>query len=166
MNGNLKPFERAVPIVPELQSYLAAAESVGLPRASALREYEKLRQDEIWKNDEYQVAIDRDPPHAFEETTLWHLSIKRLDKDSLHDWRDLQAIKNQLVGPQYEAVELYPATSRTVDGANQYHLWVFMAIDGKMAPTLPLGFFGHRVVTETPFLKSRQRPLHDKGETL
>jgi hypothetical protein len=37
----------------------------------------------------------------------------------VHDWRDLQRIKNQLVGPECEAVELYPAESRKVDTANQ-----------------------------------------------
>jgi hypothetical protein len=55
---------------------------------------------------------------------MWWLSIKRHDRRPIHDWRHLQRIKNALVGEQHEAVELYPAESRLVDTANQYHLWV------------------------------------------
>lgn len=47
---------------------------------------------ETWVNSLYQVNVRRGP-----EIT-W-LSIKRRDKQPIHDWRDLQDIKNQLVGP-------------------------------------------------------------------
>ena len=70
----------------------------------------------IFINDTYQVAITV-------ESQFLHLSIKRRDRESIHDWRDLQEIKNQLVGADCEAVELYPAESRRVDAANQYHLY-------------------------------------------
>jgi hypothetical protein len=53
-----------------------------------------------------------------------HLSIKRNDREPIHDWRHLQQIKNDICGEDREAVELYPATDRVNDGANQYHLWV------------------------------------------
>ena len=53
-----------------------------------------------------------------------HLSIKRHDREPVSDWRDMQEIKNQIVGKEHEAVEIYPADSRLVDTANQYHLWV------------------------------------------
>jgi hypothetical protein len=72
---------------------------------------------DLFVNDTYQVV--RRSCGA-----MYHLSIKRLDQDPIHDWRDLQAIKNELVGSENEAVELYPAESRIVDAANQYHLWV------------------------------------------
>ena len=54
-----------------------------------------------------------------------HLSIRNADRSARHDWRDFQRIKNQLAGPEWEAVEIYPAESRLVDAANQYHLWCF-----------------------------------------
>lgn len=50
--------------------------------------------------------------------------IKRNDRMPIHDWRHLQQIKNDICGEDREAVELYPATDRVNDGANQYHLWV------------------------------------------
>jgi hypothetical protein len=74
---------------------------------------------EVYKNSTYQV-IKRPIP----EQGCIHLSIKRIDKDPIHDWRDLQEIKNKLVGEECEGVEIYPAESRIVDMANQYHLWV------------------------------------------
>lgn len=74
-------------------------------------------------NSRYHVAMWRgDDPQLGEYV---HLSIKDHDRSARHDWRDLQRIKNELVGPEYEAVEIYPAESRLVDTCNQYHLYVF-----------------------------------------
>ena len=58
---------------------------------------------------------------------MQHLLIGRRDKAPVgkERFRDFQRIKNELVGPECEAVELYPAESRLVDTANQYHLWCF-----------------------------------------
>jgi hypothetical protein len=44
----------------------------------------------------------------------------RLDGQAIHDWRELQRIKNEIVGDEIEAVELYPAESRLLDTANWY----------------------------------------------
>lgn len=90
----------------------------GITKAQAREQYRRIKQDEIWVNDVYQVNIDRQ-----DNAHMVHLSIKRRDKQPIHDWRDLQEIKNQLLGEECEAVELYPAQSRLVDTANQYHLW-------------------------------------------
>ena len=81
-----------------------------------------------FKNSRYTVWVRR-PRH--EDGELVHLSVKRNDRNPLHDWRDLQRIKNEILGPEEEAVELYPAESRLVDGANQFHLWSFV---GKRVP--------------------------------
>ena len=87
-----------------------------------------------------------------------HLDIKRRDKRHIHDWRDLQRIKNELVGPENEGVEIYPAESRVVDEAHQYNLWVFKD-PGK---SLGLGWHGDRRVAdwgEARKHNARQRPL-------
>lgn len=81
-----------------------------------------------FKNSRYTVWVRRP---ASPDGELIHLSIKRNDKSPVHDWRDLQRIKNEILGPEEEACELYPAESRMVDGANQYHLWSFK---GQRAP--------------------------------
>ena len=67
------------------------------------------------------IRIRRDVEEG--EYQMIHLSIKRNDKKPIREWRDLLRIKNTLVGEEVEAVELFPAMSRVVDEANQYHLW-------------------------------------------
>lgn len=55
-----------------------------------------------------------------------HLNIRRRDgSHDTRDWRHFQEIKNQLAGPECEAIELYPAESRKVDTSNKFHLWCF-----------------------------------------
>lgn len=95
--------------------------------------------DEVWMNDVYTVEVTMPREGEF---PLIHLSIKRNDREPCHDWRDLQRIKNQLLGPTCEAVELYPASERVVDTANQYHLW------GSRDPgfRFPIGFNSGRYV--------------------
>lgn len=53
------------------------------------------------------------------------IGITAKNESALHDWRDFQRIKNDLVGEEWEAVELYPAESRLVDPSNRFYLWCF-----------------------------------------
>ena len=53
-----------------------------------------------------------------------HLSIRAHDRRCVHDWRDMQRIKNELCGPEADGIEIYPAESRLMDEANQFHLYV------------------------------------------
>jgi len=62
---------------------------------------------------------------------------------TLHDWRDMQEIKNLLCGPECEAVEIYPPESDLVDANDYFHLWVFL--DGFR---LPFGFRQGRCVAD------------------
>ncbi len=52
------------------------------------------------------------------------LSIRRHDFEQCNSWADFQAIKNELLGPEVEAVQVYPAESRLLDTDNVYHLFV------------------------------------------
>lgn len=55
-----------------------------------------------------------------------HLNIRRRDgKVILRDWRHFQRIKNDIVGAECEAIEMYPAESRLVDESNKYHLYAW-----------------------------------------
>lgn len=51
------------------------------------------------------------------------IGITHVSEQAVHDWRDYQNIKNQICGPEWEAVELYPAESRHRDPSNRYYLW-------------------------------------------
>jgi len=112
---------------------------------------EQLR-DEIWLNNLYQVNV-RFIMTKDNWPAMLHLSIKSRDKSPIRDWRHMQRIKNEIAGVENEAVELYPAESRLVDTANQYHLWA-LAEAGKR---FPFGF-PDRFVHSTPIGNSKQRP--------
>ena len=71
-------------------------------------------------NDLYQVQVDAYGP----DKSCLHLNIRRLDGGMFKDWRHFQQIKNEIAGPEREAIELYPAESRKVDTTNKWHLWV------------------------------------------
>jgi len=105
---------------------------------------------QVYMNNKYQVAV-----RAMETPSglMVHLSIKRRDKLPIHDWRDIQRIKNELVGPEAEGMELYPAESRLCDSANQFHCWVFPEA------VFPFGFHEGRLVTEAESGGSKQRPF-------
>lgn len=87
----------------------AGRESIGLPNGTRV---------EVWGSDLYSVVVEHYPNGSA------YLSIKRQDRHAIRDWRHLQSIKNEVVGAEREAVELFPAESRLMDEANQYHLWV------------------------------------------
>lgn len=117
----------------------------------ATKAYIKANPDEeVWINDIYQVAVRRGLKVG--EYTICHLSIKRHDRQAVMDWRHMQWIKNQLVGEECEGCELFPKESRLVDGANQFHMWVFE----DPGNGFPFGFY-HRIVTEKSFFGETQR---------
>jgi hypothetical protein len=81
------------------------------------------------------------------------LSIKTHDRAPRHDWRDMQRIKDEIVGPDFDAIEIYPKAAHLVDTSNQYHLWVLMERE------IGVGF-RERLVSERPGLTgAKQRPF-------
>ena len=67
-----------------------------------------------------------------------HLWIRNNDGSTFHDWREFQRIKNELVGEDWTAVEVYPPESEVVDDANIYHLFCFQNEDGKFPFTFEM----------------------------
>lgn len=73
------------------------------------------------------------------------------DGQARHDFRDMQRIKNDLVGPEWEAIELFPAESRLMDPSNYYLLFA--------APKIPIGVYdGRRIIGHEQCL-APQRPF-------
>jgi hypothetical protein len=111
---------------------------------------------EFWVNDLYQVQLRR-----FDgEIPVVHLNIRRRDgRVIFRDWRHFQAIKNQLVGPECEGVELYPAESRLSDTSNKYHLWCIADPSFRF----PFGMHGRDVINGKGGSKAghRQRPISE-----
>ena len=131
------------------------ADDYTISKSKAKALLRSLKDDEIWVNNLYQVNVRRRiGPGFFDDTNevyngfpkengevVW-LSIKQRDKEPIHDWRDLQQIKNEVVGEEAEAIEIYPAASRKMDVANQYHLFAFTT-------PIPIGFVGRAVESST-----------------
>ena len=90
---------------------------MNVDRAGALKIADANRERPHYVNDLYIVDVqDSGGP-------LVLLSIARRDGGPIfRDWRHFQQIKNDILGPECEAVELYPAESRVVDIGNKYHL--------------------------------------------
>ncbi|EFH85658.1 DUF7694 domain-containing protein [Ktedonobacter racemifer] len=76
-------------------------------------------ESEIYLNSRYQVHLRRLKANDG-GPDLIHLSFRRLDREIFVPYRDKMRIKDELVGPECEGVELFPARSREVDTANHY----------------------------------------------
>lgn len=157
------PWERATAIPPTKEQIAETHRNVahlGYTLDDVRAQFAHAAADTIFKNNVYQVAIrmvavrghlsllapeqdrtGRPVQRVVSIGTMRHLSIKRIDRKpvGVERFAHFQRIKNDLVGPEYEAAELYPATSRLTDLANQYHLW---ALPSKRL-RFPFGFIGH-----------------------
>jgi hypothetical protein len=89
---------------------------------ATLREYKVAPPWRIWRNNVYEIWMYQLPLKGW--PNMVHLSIKRNDKGVIFDWREMQRIKSELMGAQFEGVQLFPAENRVVDAANQYHMYV------------------------------------------
>jgi hypothetical protein len=154
-------FYEATAIPLSDQQLLEQMESIGVDKLKEcfsaeevtlemFREFAESRTEKLYKNDKYQVAVLPVPEITGE--IMIHLSIKRLDKEPIRDWRELQKIKNAIVGTECEGVELYPAESRLVDSANQYHIYCFVDPEYRF----PFGM-QQRFVTEKEYGGTKQR---------
>jgi hypothetical protein len=110
----------------------------------------------IFRNNRYQVCI-RDLPDDPIFGQACQLSIKRTDKQPIFDWRDIQRIKNELIGPEVEMVQVFPAESRMVDSANQYWFYAFATYQ------FPYGF-QERLVSEAVSHGTKQRPFEEHAD--
>jgi hypothetical protein len=110
----------------------------------------------FWGNSTYFICA-----RLNHDNEIGLLSIRRHDWKPCSDWRDKQAIKNQIVGPDWEAAELYPAESRVQDQGNWFHLWV-MPKRGRYS----FGFIeGETRRSDKPAKANEmQRPLARRGD--
>jgi len=81
-------------------------------------------------NNLYSVVIKSRVCDAFRGSDgkplpMANLAIRRNPNDERRDvdiWADLQRVKNEILGENIEALELYPSEERRIDG-EEYHLW-------------------------------------------
>lgn len=156
---NMTPFFPSE-LPPEYYHPAAYMSKFGVDLEEALKMVRRVMSDDIFLNDTYQVnrsQVHRNLDDGWPD--MIHLSIKRIDKEPIRDWADMQQIKNELIGPENEGIEIFPAESRLVDMANQYHIWCFAD------PTvrIPIGWTNRMVGTseqaEAVGAKQRERKV-------
>lgn len=152
-DANLPPMQKWVDMMLGQLSCLSP-DGKKPTRKELCNSYTALKNDIIWVNDIYQVAIDYDSEKngalsPAPECRVIHLSIKRLDKEPIMDYQDLMRIKDELIGEGFEAMMLYPARMREHDMANQYHLWIPVERDSGEPVAFPFGWNCGRKVIET-----------------
>lgn len=107
---------------------------------------------ECWENSIYFVTLRKHRDGWPLGGGKWALlGISSHDGAARHDWRDFQNIKNDLVGPNWEAVELYPDEERLLDPSNFYMLWC--------APAINVGVFQGRSIMNEKSCIAPQRPF-------
>ncbi|QIG76156.1 hypothetical protein EVC24_135 [Rhizobium phage RHph_I4] len=144
------PFVKATPVPPTPEQIEAVVKAFPqMTREEIERQFAETANCIIWQNNLYQVQVREQGP-------ITHLSIKRTDKLRIgpERYRDLMRIRDEIVGPEREAVEIYPARSREVDTANQYHLWVLPE-----GSKIPFGFDQGRVVNNESVGGAVQHPF-------
>jgi hypothetical protein len=73
-------------------------------------------------NDLYSVQFFKHQHTNWGE--ILQLMVKRNDERPIRSWKDMQRIKNDLVGAERVAVEVFPPQSELVDVGNLYWMWV------------------------------------------
>jgi len=116
------------------KEFIAWGMSMGYTRKDAKRHMRFLRDHvECWYSADGRFKVAKqdltkdyreDLLHVDVEGVTW-LSV-RIDNGEtyMRDWKDFQAIKNDLCSPTREAFELYPSEERLHDTDNIYHMWV------------------------------------------
>jgi len=119
--------------------------------------------DEVWLNNQFEIHLrfmdEKKGNFRGKNGFVWLQFKDIVTKEARHDWREMQRIKNEIMGEEREAVEIFPAESRLVDTSNQFHLFVLPKGEG-------LGFgYGYREVARghDDFIRgkggSKQRPF-------
>lgn len=58
-----------------------------------------------------------------------HIRIRRIDNQPIHNFGDFQEIKNQFLGENAVAIEVYPKVSDYVNNSNTYHLFSWKGME-------------------------------------
>ena len=137
--------------------------------------FEYFKNKEHWTNGDYYAILDKDcnakcfvGAHFFGHR-VWYLRIGRIDHKPIRNWSVLQRIKNEIVGAEYEAVELYPAQSRLINYECCYHLWILAPHEAETKPPrFPIGYNNTTttrfLIRKTTFEKMSPRMRKEKSE--
>lgn len=142
---NLKPSRKWFPMIKQEEYQCPLADRNG-------NSVHVMETVEVWTN-QYYTATCRKYPEGWEfGGGAWaRIGIYCENGQPLHDFRDMQRIKNDLVGAEWEGIELFPSESRLVDPSNYYILYC--------APSIPIGIARRNILNVHNCL-APQRPWH------
>ncbi len=112
----MTPLRQAAIDIPDWREIVSAT---GCSDDDAKSRVKWLKSQKVWANNLYQINVVYHPGNRA------HIMIRRLDRQPIHNWGHFQEIKNQILGRECEAVEVYPKESGLIDAKNHYHLWGF-----------------------------------------
>lgn len=81
-----------------------------------------IKPDQAWRNNHYTVQLYRQE-RLIMGVMMDKWMIRRNDAEPIKNWRDLQNVKNEVIGERIEAYQVFPKRSELVDVANMY--WLF-----------------------------------------
>lgn len=134
----MQPFRKTA-LPGDKASWIQFRTGLGQSVGDAISSWEQFSACDAYENDVYWVQVDKKPPHQFANAEVWVLWVYRFDGSAIRNRRDLGAIKDALVGPHVEAVELFPSESRLADAANRTALFCFLSVNGVANPPFPVG---------------------------
>jgi hypothetical protein len=113
---------------------------------------------EVWGSSQYTVTV-----HYLDDNRdgFVEVGIHNYHRTTHVPWRHIQQIKNEVFGPDREAVQLFPAEDRLLDAANEYWIYVYPTGTAPMRERgVKLGMDRGRQVTYDmpPMGKARQAP--------
>lgn len=85
-------------------------------RYPAIRDIHAAYFNDVYSVQVYRVRTDMG--------VVLHLIVRGQQDNQEPPWRDLQRIKDELLGEDAYAVQVYPRKADVVDQADVYHLWV------------------------------------------
>lgn len=96
--------------------------SEAVARHLELNHGSSFRPDVVFQNNKYIVQVFLNVKRNFR--TYDKVMIRRSDSQPIYNWNDLFRIKNEIFGPEIEAVQFFPKCSELIDEANLYWLWI------------------------------------------
>ncbi|MGF6358053.1 hypothetical protein ABIE27_006018 [Paenibacillus sp. 4624] len=81
--------------------------------------------DRVYSSEDGQYAVMTRPVET-EWGQVIHACIRNVGGTDI-SWAEKQRIKNELLGTERTAIEVFPASADLVDETNMYHLWVLPA---------------------------------------
>jgi len=101
--------------------------------------------ERVWRNDRCMVLAHSLPSALFKDhegqaIMIMHLAMVGTKDRTDLTWDEAQRAKTELLGADIEAIELYPAADRVMEGLTERHLWAF-----PKGMKFPLGFVPQNV---------------------